>query len=109
LPLLMMTDSKLEMGDRFKNSWWLKILGWISVIALTGLNLEGMPEQVQGFFGSNVTGAKLALANDIAYVLIFAVLALLAWTIVELHRGNKRLAIARAAEAKAAETTEGGR
>jgi len=109
LPLLMMTDSKLEMGERFKNSWWLKVLGWISVIALTGLNLEGMPGQVQGFFGSNVTGAKLALANDIAYVLIFAVLALLAWTIVELHRGNKRLAIARAAEAKATETTEGGR
>ncbi|MFC6260126.1 Nramp family divalent metal transporter [Levilactobacillus fujinensis] len=109
LPLLMMTDSKLEMGERFKNSWWLKILGWFSVIALTGLNLEGMPGQVQDFFGSNVTGAKLALANDIAYFLIFAVLALLTWTIVELHRGNKRLAIARAAEAKAADTTEGGR
>jgi len=96
----MMTDSKLEMGERFKNSWWLKILGWFSVIALTGLNLEGMPGQVQAFFGSNVTGGTLVLANGIAYALIAAVLGLLAWTIVELHFGNKRLAASLAAKEK---------
>lgn len=27
IPLLMMTDSRVEMGDRFKNSWAVKILG----------------------------------------------------------------------------------
>jgi len=70
------------------------------VIALTALNMEGMPGQVQAFFGSNVTGAKLALANGIAYALIAVVLALLAWTIVELHKGNKRLAAELAAKGK---------
>jgi len=100
LPLLMMTDSKLEMGERFKNSWWLKILGWFSVISLTFLNMEGLPGQVQGFFGSNVTGDKLILANGIAYVLIFAVLALLTWTVVDLHRGNRRLAAAKAKDSE---------
>ena len=27
LPLLMMTNSKAEMGERFKNSLWVKVLG----------------------------------------------------------------------------------
>ncbi|KRN02982.1 manganese transporter NRAMP [Levilactobacillus senmaizukei DSM 21775 = NBRC 103853] len=98
LPLLMMTDSQVEMGDRFKNSWWLKILGWFSVISLTALNMEGMPGQVEGFFGDTLTAGQKTLADGIAYGLIAIVLALLTWTVVELHRGNKAYAAAQAAK-----------
>lgn len=91
LPLLMMTNSKNEMGDRFKNAIWVKALGWLSVIGLTYLNLIGLPGSIQGFFGASITTSETTLANGIAYVLIAAVLALLAWTIYDLYLGNKRL------------------
>jgi Mn2+ and Fe2+ transporters of the NRAMP family len=90
LPLLMMTDSKMEMG-KFKNSLWVKILGWISVVGLTVLNMKGLPDQIAAFYGANPTAAQTNMANMIAYVLIAAILALLVWTIWELHLGNKRL------------------
>nr|WP_156660440.1 Nramp family divalent metal transporter [Secundilactobacillus odoratitofui] len=92
LPLLMMTDSKLEMGDRFKNSPIIKVLGWFSVIALTGLNMKGLPGNIEGFFGENASSAQLALADNIAYLLIAAVMLLLVWTIYDLYKGNRRLA-----------------
>lgn len=91
LPLLMMTDSKLEMGQ-FKNALWVKIFGWISVIALTGLNMQGMGDQVVGFLSANPTAAQTALAGHIALVINLIIAALLLWTIIELHRGNKQLA-----------------
>ena len=34
--------------------------------------------------------AQLVLADSIAYVIIVAVLLLLAWTIIELYKGNKK-------------------
>lgn len=92
LPLLMMTNSTAEMGERFKNKWIIQVLGWVSVIGLTYLNLIGLPSQVEGFFGDNPTAMEITTADTIAYVLIAAVLALLIWTIVELHKGNKRVA-----------------
>ena len=91
LPLLMMTNSRLEMG-RFKNSWWVKFLGWVSVVGLTGLNMQGMSNQVAGFISDNPTAAQTALANGIADGINLAIVALLIWTVVELHRGNKKLA-----------------
>ncbi|MCP0886819.1 Nramp family divalent metal transporter [Ligilactobacillus sp. WILCCON 0076] len=91
LPLLMMTNSKEEMGERFKNRLWVKILGWISVIGLTVLNMKGLPDSIQGFFGDNPTKSQITLANGIAYVLIVAILALLIWTVVELYKGDKRV------------------
>ncbi|KRN02984.1 manganese transporter NRAMP [Levilactobacillus senmaizukei DSM 21775 = NBRC 103853] len=98
LPLLMMTDSRAEMGDRFKNSLWLKILGWISVVGLTVLNMESLPDAIKGFFGDGITPAQADLSNWIAYALIVAVLALLVWTCVELYHGNQRLAKEQAAK-----------
>lgn len=92
LPLLMMTNSAAEMGQRFKNKRIIQILGWISVIGLTYLNLVGLPSQIEGFFGDHPTAMELTTADTIAYVLIIAVLALLVWTVVELHKGNKRVA-----------------
>lgn len=92
LPLLMMTDSAMEMGQRFKNTLWVKVLGWISVIGLTYLNLIGLPGQIEGFFGANASKAQLLLADNIAYLLIAAVLALLTWTVFDLYRGNKKYA-----------------
>lgn len=90
VPLLMMTNSEVEMGSRFKNSIVIRILGWGSVIGLTYLNLIGLPGQIEGFFGEKVTSSQLVLADSIAYVIIVAVLLLLAWTIIELYKGNKK-------------------
>lgn len=92
LPLLMMTNSEVEMGQRFKNSLWVKVLGWFSVIALTLLNLKGLPDSILGFFGDNPSAAEQSLSSIIANILIVAILALLAWTIYDLYRGNKRYA-----------------
>ncbi|KRM32705.1 NRAMP family Mn2+ Fe2+ transporter-like protein [Agrilactobacillus composti DSM 18527 = JCM 14202] len=91
LPLLMFTDSRLEMGKRFKNNILVKFFGWVSVISLTFLNMKGLPDSIEGFFGDNPTKSQTLTADIIAYILIAAVLALLVWTIIELHRGNKRL------------------
>ncbi|MFT8405438.1 divalent metal cation transporter, partial [Liquorilactobacillus nagelii] len=90
LPLLMMTDSRLEMG-KFKNTLWIKVLGWLSVVGLTYLNLIGLPSQFEGFLGSNASKSALATADTLSYIVIFAVLALLVWTVVELYLGNKRV------------------
>lgn len=98
LPLLLMTDSSTEMGNKFKNAPWVKGFGWLSVIALTFLNLYNMPSQIQAFYGDNITAAQTTQANIIAYVLIAAVLALLIWTVVDMHKGNERLKKALAKE-----------
>ncbi|HGF8365183.1 metal ion transporter [Enterococcus faecium] len=90
IPLLMMTNSQAEMGSRFKNSFIVKLLGWFSVISLTYLNLRGLPGQIESFFGEQATSAQLALADQIAYVIIVLVLLLLAWTIGDLYKGNKK-------------------
>ena len=90
IPLLMMTNSQAEMGSRFKNSFVVKLLGWFSVISLTYLNLRGLPGQIESFFGEQATSAQLALADQIAYVIIVLVLLLLAWTIGDLYKGNKK-------------------
>lgn len=91
LPLLMLTNSDVEMSARFKNTLWVKVLGWISVIGLTYLNMKGLPGSIEGFFGDNATKAQIALADNIAYVLIVCILILLIWTVVDLYRGDQRL------------------
>ncbi|MFB9768680.1 Nramp family divalent metal transporter [Lactiplantibacillus modestisalitolerans] len=100
LPLLMMTDSKAEMGKRFKNSTWVSILGWLSVIGLTFLNLLGLPDSIAQFFGDGITASEQTFSTVLAYVLIAAILALLAWTIIDLRRGNQRFLEKQAAAAK---------
>ncbi|MCD5029420.1 Nramp family divalent metal transporter [Enterococcus asini] len=90
LPLLIMTNSAEEMGQRFKNRPIIQILGWFSVISLTFLNLRGLPDSIRDFFGSNPSASQITLANTIAYLLIAAVLALLLWTIIDLYKGNQR-------------------
>ncbi|MBM7616555.1 manganese transport protein [Weissella uvarum] len=95
IPLLMMTDSRQEMGDRFKNTLIIRVLGWISVLALTVLNLYGLfgkAGSIAAFFGDTVSGQTLVEANIIAAIATILVLALLAWTIYDLRRGNKRYA-----------------
>ena len=88
LPLVIMTGSKVEMGERFKNRLWINILGWISVISLTYLNMIGLPQNLEPFFPAD----KVGLAHTVAYILIVLIIALLIWTLVELHLGNKRFA-----------------
>ncbi|UIF28598.1 Nramp family divalent metal transporter [Levilactobacillus brevis] len=91
LPLLMMTDSKLEMGQRFKNSWWIKGLGWFSVLLLTGLNLYNMPASILAFFGNTPSASDTTMATVIAWGLNLAIIVLLAWTVYELHRSAKQM------------------
>lgn len=85
----MMTNSKLEMGERFKNHMWVKVCGWFSVIALTFLNMKGLPDAIAGFYGANITAAQTQTANLIAYVLIVAVLALLIDLACRKHTASK--------------------
>lgn len=92
IPLLMLTNSKTEMGARFKNSTWIKILGWISVLGLTFLNMKALPDSIAAFFGSHPTTTQVSTANTIAYLIIVVIIALLIWTVVDIYRGDQRLA-----------------
>ncbi|WP_407647478.1 Nramp family divalent metal transporter [Bombilactobacillus apium] len=90
LPLIMFTDSKVEMGKRFSNALWIKVLGWISILGLTYLNMINLPDSIAAFYGDGITKSQTQVANIIAYILIVAIMALLIWTIYELYKGNKR-------------------
>ena len=86
LPLLIMTNSDTEMGQ-FKNSLWVRVLGWISVIGLTFLNLYNLPQTYEGF-GIWSKG----LSDVLAWISIVVIVVLLAWTCFELIRGDRHLA-----------------
>ena len=90
LPLIILTDSKKEMG-RFKNSLWVKICGWIAIIILTFLNIIGLPDQMVAFFSDNPTKSEIMLGHQVAYVIIALTIILLLWTIIELYHSNKHL------------------
>lgn len=90
LPLLIFTDSKIEMGGRFKNTLLVKIAGWLSVFALIYLNMKGLPEQIEALFGPHASASDLIIADRLAYSIIVIVILLLIWTILELVKGEKR-------------------
>lgn len=106
LPLLLMTNSEHEMGARFKNSLWVKVVGWISVIGLTFLNLKGLPENITDFFGDNPSAHEIALAHNIAYFLIVLILALLVWTVIDIIHGDRKLAAKKQAAMQAQHSAE---
>ncbi|RZI48168.1 Nramp family divalent metal transporter [Lactococcus kimchii] len=87
IPLLMLTNSKSEMGE-FKNNWFIQVLGWFSVLSLTYLNLISIPDQIKNFFPEKFA----PLSEILALLIIVIVLCLLIWTTVELYKGNKKLA-----------------
>ena len=89
LPLLIFTNNKEEMKTVFKNSWLVKLLGWISVIGLIYLDIKGLPSQIEAFYGDNPTKEQLHTADNIAYFIILLILLTLVWTIIELYKGNK--------------------
>lgn len=84
LPLIMMTDSKVEMGQ-FRNNKAVKFFGWLSILLLTFLNLYNMPQTFEGF------GVwKKGTADTLAWITIVVILALLLWTVYEFRTGEKR-------------------
>ncbi|EGJ26454.1 Nramp family divalent metal transporter [Streptococcus porcinus] len=90
LPLLIFTNSKIEMKDDFKNTFLVKVLGWISVIALIYLNMKGLPDQIEGFWGDHPSHHQIMVADSIAYVVMLSMILLLIWTIYELYKGNDK-------------------
>src|SRR5699024_10720081 len=92
IPLLMITDSEKDMGHRFKNTLIVIVLGWVSVFGLTVLNMLGLPDEILSLFGDNPTAGHISLANALVILTMAFILALLAWTIITLHKGNKALA-----------------
>lgn len=80
-----MTDSKDEMGE-FRNTGWVKVCGWLSVISLTFLNLYNLPNTFESF------GIWQKSTSDLlAWIAIVVILMLLAWTIYDMYKGNQRL------------------
>ncbi|MDR2977537.1 MAG: Nramp family divalent metal transporter [Streptococcaceae bacterium] len=86
LPLLILSSSKQEMGE-FKNSRLIAFLGWFSAVALTVLNIIGLPDQIKILFPKNLLWA----ADGISGLLIILMLGLLIWTIFDLRRSSKAL------------------
>lgn len=89
IPLLMITDSEAEMGKRFKNTAVVRILGWISVIGLTILNMLGLPDEILAFFGEHPSTQQITFAYILVGLTIILILALLIWTITSLYKGNQ--------------------
>ena len=56
------------------------------------LQRVGLADSLLAFFGDNASRAEQNLSSNIANILIVGILALLAWTIYDLYRGNKRYA-----------------
>ncbi|SKA03477.1 manganese transport protein [Fructilactobacillus lindneri DSM 20690 = JCM 11027] len=93
LPLLMFTNSKVEMhGKRFANSLWVKVAGWVSVFLLVFLDIYNMPSAVQGFFGDNPTAQQINTANIIAWTTNVLIFALLAWVLYDIHKSDREFA-----------------
>ncbi|WP_286136881.1 Nramp family divalent metal transporter [Philodulcilactobacillus myokoensis] len=93
LPLIILTDSKFEMGQ-FKNRLWVSILGWISIIALTFLNMQnffGDDGAIVGFISQNPTPSQVSLANNLSWFIIVIIMALLIWTIYDMYKTSKSL------------------
>jgi manganese transport protein len=45
-PLLHLTSSRKIMGQ-WRNGWFLLLLGWASVIAITGMDIYSLPEALK--------------------------------------------------------------
>jgi manganese transport protein len=45
-PLMHFTSSRRRMGQ-FRNGWFLLIVGWVSVLLITALDLYGLPDSLQ--------------------------------------------------------------
>ena len=90
VPLLMLTNSKTEMGQ-FRNSLWVKIAGWISVVALIFLNLQGLPDQMTAFFSDSPTPHQVWLGHISADIIGTLIVLLLIWVIAELWASNRRI------------------
>lgn len=65
--------------------------------------MTGLPNSITAFFGANPSAGEVELAHIIAYMLVAVVLALLAWTVFELHKGNQRCELEMQSKAEAKE------
>src|SRR5699024_7404216 len=90
VPLLMLTNSKTKMAQ-FRNRLWVKIAGWISVIALIFLSLQGLWDQMTAFFSDNPTPHQFWLGHISADIIGTLIVLLLIWVIAELWASNRRI------------------
>ena len=86
-PLLIMTNNKAEMGE-FKNKPIWQILGWVSALALTYLNLYNLPSTFVSFHFVSNNIARIA-----AYITIVVIAILLLWTCIEIYIGDRKIRI----------------
>ena len=69
----------LKEGDVYKRQLWVRVLGWISVIGLTFLNLYNLPQTYEGF-GIWSKG----LSDVLAWISIVAIVVLLALSLIHI-------------------------
>lgn len=84
IPLLIITNDLDEMGI-YRNSLWIRVCGWISVIVLTYLDLLGISEQVTSFLISNSI-FPVVISECVAITIDTLIVAFLLWVIVDICR-----------------------
>ena len=53
--------------------------------------MKGLPDSIASFYGDHPSAAQLQQANIIAYTAIVLILALLVWTVIDMHKTHNKI------------------